>query len=344
MIRVEGLRYAVGDFGLRGIDLEIPSGEYFVLLGPPGSGKTVLMECLCGLARVQSGRIRIGDRDVTNLEPRERGIGYVPQDYALFPHRSVAWNIEFGLRASGLTRKDRERRTLEMAGWLDIPHLLSRGIAGLSGGEKQRVALARALAIRPEVLLLDEPVNALDERMRESVCLELKRLQRETKTTAIHVCHDFEEARLVADRIGVMRGGELVQAGAPEELFTAPRDAQLAWFLRVGSVLSGVAEGGCIRIDGGEVCAKNAAEGAVELTIRADEIIVTDETPEPPADNVLEGTVVLVSPRGPFTRVDVEIAPGTRLQANLPRTIPAPAMGARVWVSFPASAVHVFGA
>jgi ABC-type Fe3+/spermidine/putrescine transport system ATPase subunit len=176
---------------------------------------------------------------------------------------------------------------------------------------------------------------------RESVCLELKRLQRETGTTAIHVCHDFEEARLVADRIGVMRSGELVQAGEPEELFTRPRDTELARFLRVGSILPGVGEGGRIRIEGGELLAEASVEGPVELLIRADDVLVGGDVS---GDNVLEGTAVFVSPRGPYTRVEVQIAPGTRLQANLPRTVPAPAEGARVRAAFPASAVHVFGA
>ena len=348
MIRTEALACRVGDFRLREVDLEVARGEYFVLLGPPGSGKTVLLECLCGLQRVQSGRILIGGADATLLEPRRRGIGYVPQDYALFPHRSVAGNVAFGLEAMGLEKAERGRRIDETAGRLAIRHLLARCVAGLSGGEKQRVALARALAVAPRVLLLDEPVSALDENTREAVCLELKRLQRGTGTTAVHVCHNFEEARLVADRIGVMRDGVLVQSGTPEELFARPRDAEMARFLRVGSLLEGAAEtageGALVRIGPLALRADAPAAGPVLIAVRADEVLVTAGPPEGGGPNVLEGTAALVSPRGVFARVDVEVAPGIRLTAHLPKPSPLPAPGGRVWVKIPPSAIHVFKA
>ncbi len=343
MIRAEAVACRAGEFRLKGIGLEVGRGEYFVLLGPPGSGKTVFLECLCGLQRVLSGRIEVGGEDVTGLEPRRRGMGYVPQDYALFPHRTVAQNIAFGL-APG---PERARRTEETAGKLGIRHLLPRRIPGLSGGERQRVALARALAIAPRVLLLDEPLSALDETTREAVCLELKRLQRETGTTTVHVCHSLDEARLVADRMGVMRDGALVQAGTPEELFARPRDAELARFLRVGGILEGTAEpeggGARIRVGAAEFRSDAPASGLVSFMVRAEEILVTEASPgEWP--NVLEGRVVLVSPRGAFARVDVEIAPGAALTAHLPKPFSLPAPGARVWVKFPPSAVHLFKA
>jgi ABC-type sugar transport system ATPase subunit len=235
MIRVEALKFSVGEFCLGGISLELAQGEYFVLLGSPGSGKSLFLGCLCGLNRVDSGRIIIAGRDVTNLEPCERGIGYVPQDYALFPHLSVAQNIGFGLRARGLPRAEMTRKTDAVADQLGIRHLLRRSIAGLSGGEKQRVALARALVVEPQVLLLDEPVSALDEALRETICLELRRVQRETGTTTIHVCHNFEETRIVAHRTGLLRKGRLVQVGTPEDIFARPVDAEAARFLRVGN-------------------------------------------------------------------------------------------------------------
>jgi len=346
LIRAAGVSCRVGGFRLKGVDLEVGRGEYFVLLGPPGSGKTVFLECLCGLQRVESGRIEIGGADVTDLEPRRRRIGYVPQDYALFPHRSVAQNIAFGLSAAGLDRPERERRAGEAADRVGIRHLLPRGIRGLSGGEKQRVALARALAVSPEVLLLDEPVSALDETTREAVCLELKRLQRETGTTTVHVCHNFEEARLVADRLGVMREGAVVQAGPQEELFTRPRDGELARFLRVGSVLEGTAEpvgeGSRLRAGPLEIRAEAPASGPVSFTVRAGEIAVSAAPPAPGTGNVLEGKAVLVSPRGVFARVDVEVAAGIRLMAYLPRPYSLPEPGARAWAVFPPSAVHIF--
>jgi ABC-type sugar transport system ATPase subunit len=346
MIRVKAAECQVGDFRLRGIDLDVGRGEYFVLLGPPGSGKTVFLECLCGLQKLRSGRIEIGGEDVTRLEPRRRGIGYVPQDYALFPHRSVAQNIAFGLIAAKVPAPERERRVDEAAGRLGIRHLLPRRISGLSGGEKQRVALARALAVAPRVLLLDEPVSALDEATRESVCLELRRLQRATGTCTIHVCHSFEEARLVGDRLGVMRDGALVQTGPPEELFARPKDAELARFLRVGSLIEGTAEArgaGClVRVGPLEILSETAAEGRVSMAIQADEVVLLPGPPEPGASNVLEGKVVLASPRGAFARVDVEAGPGLLITAHLPKPYVLPAPEARVWLRFPPSAVRVF--
>lgn len=347
MIRVTAASCRRGGFQLREVSLEVGRGEYFVLLGPPGAGKTVFLECLCGLQKLQSGRIEIGGEDVTGREPRLRGIGYVPQDYALFPHRTVAENIAFGLAAANRSRPEREPRVLEAADRLGIRSLLPRRIQGLSGGEKQRVALARALAVSPRVLLLDEPVSALDEATREAVCLELRRLQRDTGTCTIHVCHNFEEARLVGDRLGVMRDGALVQTGAPEELFSRPRDAEMARFLRVGSLVEGTAEprgAGClVRVGSLEMSSEFPGEGKVFVSIPPEEISLFGDGSEAAASgNVLEGRVVLAFPRGAFARVDVEIGPGLRLTAHLPKPWTLPPPEARVKLAFPPSAVRVF--
>jgi len=343
MIRVQGAECRVGGFRLKGIDLEVAKGEYFVLLGPPGSGKTVFLECLCGLQRLRSGRIEIGGEDVTLLEPRRRGIGYVPQDYALFPHRSVAQNIAFGLVARKVPSSERDRRVDEAAGRLGIRHLLAREIAGLSGGEKQRVALARALAVEPRVLLLDEPVSALDEATRESVCLELRRIQRGSGASLIHVCHNFEEARLVGDRLGVMRDGALVQTGTSEDLFSRPKDAEMARFLRAGNLFEGTAAaGGLVRVGPLEIRSEVAAEGRVAVSIPPDEIVLSSGPAGAGEANVLEGKVVLASPRGAFARVDVEAGPGLRITVHLPKPYALPALEARVTLRFPPSAVRVF--
>ncbi|RKY03149.1 hypothetical protein DRP77_06765, partial [Candidatus Poribacteria bacterium] len=188
MIRVERLNAQAGEFRLKDIDLEIGKGEYFVLLGPTGAGKTFLIECICGLRRIESGRILINGRDVTHLEPAERNLGYVPQDYALFPTMTVFENIAFGLKVRRASNV--EERVLKVAEMLRITHLLDRYPQGLSGGEKQRVALGRALVIEPDALLLDEPLSALDPATAETLCRELKRVQRETGVTTIHVCHN----------------------------------------------------------------------------------------------------------------------------------------------------------
>jgi ABC-type sugar transport system ATPase subunit len=225
------------------LSLDIAKGEYFVLLGPPGSGKTIFLECLCGLKKIESGRIYIDEREVTRLEPRTRGIGYVPQDYALFPHLSVEQNIAFGLRAHGHT----EAKVTQTADLLGIRHLLSRRIDGLSGGEKQRVALARALVLKPKILLLDEPVCALDEVTRQEVCGQLLEIQRQLGLTTVHVSHNLEEAFSVADRAAILHQGVLQQVGSLDKLLRKPNSEFVASFMRCENILDAEVTGQGIR-------------------------------------------------------------------------------------------------
>jgi len=232
MIRTEEIYFRIGTFQLQRLSIKIAKGEYFVLLGPPGSGKTVFLECLCGLKKILSGRIYIDGHQVTHLEPRARGIGYVPQDYALFPHLTVEQNITFGLRVHGYQHKETQTKVAETAELLGIRHLLGRGVGGLSGGEKQRVALARALVLQPKILLLDEPVCALDEVTRQEVCIQLLDIQRRLGLTTIHVSHNLEEAFTVADRAAILNEGILQQAGPLDELLAKPNSKFVARFMR----------------------------------------------------------------------------------------------------------------
>lgn len=242
MIRTEEISFRIGTFQLQRLSINMAKGEYFVLLGPPGSGKTIFLECLCGLKKIESGRIYIDGREVTALEPRARGIGYVPQDYALFPHLSVERNIAFGLRAHGYQRRQTEAKVIETVDLLGIRHLLSRRIDGLSGGEKQRVAVARALVLQPKILLLDEPVCALDEVTREEVCAQLLRVQRRLGLTTIHVSHNLEEAFSVADRAAILNQGILQQVGPLDELLHKPNSKFVARFMRCEKRLSSEAD------------------------------------------------------------------------------------------------------
>ena len=232
MIRTDEISFSIGTFELQRLSINIAKGEYFILLGPPGSGKTIFLECLCGLKKIASGRIYIDEHDVTNIEPRARGIGYVPQDYALFPHLSVEQNIAFGLRIRGCQGKETQTKIIETTEMLDIQRLLPRRIHGLSGGEKQRVALARALALQPKVLLLDEPVCALDEVTRQEVCSQLLGIQRRLGLTTIHVSHNLEEAFTVADRAAILNDGVLQQVGHLDELVNKPNSDFVARFMR----------------------------------------------------------------------------------------------------------------
>jgi ABC-type Fe3+/spermidine/putrescine transport system ATPase subunit len=232
MIRTEEIYFRIGTFQLQRLSIDIAKGEYFILLGPPGSGKTIFLECLCGLKKIHSGRIYIDGRQVTYLEPRARGIGYVPQDYALFPHLSVEQNIAFGLHVHGYQHKQTQAKVAKTAELLDIRWLLSRRIHGLSGGEKQRVALARALVLQPKILLLDEPVCALDEVTRQEVCVQLLDIQRRLGLTTIHVSHNLEEAFTVADRAAILNEGMLQQVGPLDEMLRKPNSKFIARFMR----------------------------------------------------------------------------------------------------------------
>ncbi len=238
MIRTEEISFHIGTFELQRLSINIAKGEYFILLGPPGSGKTVFLECLCGLKKIDSGRIYIDERDITNIEPRARGIGYVPQDYALFPHLSVEQNIAFGLRVHGYKQKEIESKISATAELLDIRRLLSRSVHGLSGGEKQRVSLARVLVLQPKILLLDEPVCALDEVTRQEVCAQLLSIQRRLSLTTIHVSHNLEEAFTVADRAAILNDGVLQQVGRLDEMVGKPKNDFVARFMRHEKYLS----------------------------------------------------------------------------------------------------------
>ncbi len=217
MIQIENLIIELPGFRLAIERLEVSRGEYFVLLGPSGVGKTLLIHAIAGFIKPKSGRIVVDGTDVTHVPPEQRGIAIVPQNYALFPHMTVFDNIAYGLRARGLPRHVIEERVHRIAQILEIEGLLDRYPHQLSGGEQQRVALARALVIEPKLLLLDEPLSALDPRLRASSRRFLKDLHRRLRFTAIHVTHSLSEALYLADRIGYMERGTLVLVSTPIE-------------------------------------------------------------------------------------------------------------------------------
>jgi len=279
MIRIDRLNFSIDDFALRDVTVHIRRGEYFVFLGKPGSGKTLLLECLAGLRRLSSGAIEIDGRRVEHVEPRGRGVGYVPQDYALFSKRTVRGNIEFALRIQRSDRRRMEATTHELADMLGIRHLLGRSIEGLSGGERQRVALARALAAGPKILLLDEPVSALDDETRDGILFELRKIQRQTRTTTIHVCHNLDEMRAVADRVGILREGKLIQVGNPEEIRRSPADPDVAGLLGLGTILSATAtlhdNGSRLQFADFALNSDQPAEGEVRVLLRAERMRLT---------------------------------------------------------------------
>ena len=210
-LKIDSLSLDAGSFYVKEINLEIGRGEYFVIMGPTGSGKSLLLKSICGLQPIKKGTIFIAGRDVTPLPPRDRDIGYVPQNSNLFPNMNVKKNIQFPLDVRGIKGVESDKRVLEIAEILKINHLLDRGTHHLSGGERQKATLARALVANPALLILDEPVSAVDEPTRREICNDLVTIQKKLQMTTIHVCHSAEETGSVADRVGIMQSGSLKQ-------------------------------------------------------------------------------------------------------------------------------------
>lgn len=278
MIEVRDLSLKLGSFEIRDLKLEVSEGEYLVVMGPSGSGKTVLLQSLLGIIKPLRGRVFVDGRDVTDAPPESRGLSYVPQDYALFPHMSVFDNIAYGLRVRGLSKREVTERVKEIAGIMEISNLLNRKPVTLSGGEKQRVALARGLVVNPKGLLLDEPLSALHRGMREDLQAFLKKLHGELGFTAIHVTHDHVEAAYLGDRIAVMIDGKILGIGKLEELLRNPADERVAEVLCCENLLRGYAikKGELTSVRIGEIELKSAypAEGEVLVLIRPEEVYI----------------------------------------------------------------------
>jgi ABC-type Fe3+/spermidine/putrescine transport system ATPase subunit len=299
-LELRGLCLSLGDFALQGVDLDCAPGEYHVLIGPTGCGKTSLVKCLLGLHRAEAGRLLLGNDDVGHAPPEARRMGYLPQNYALFPHMNVERNIRFGIeaRSRGAAAGDIFERLVDL---LRIRPLLQRSVGQLSGGERQKVALARALGAKPELILLDEPFSSLDEGSRRRLWLELRQVFAELGTTAIHITHSLEEASAMGDRISVMLDGRIVQTGQGREVLEHPASPAVAAFLGYRNLYPGRVRA---RSRGSELelgpltlrCARRLPDGqAVQVCLRPQDLrIVDDERPLAPAiaDNVFEGRLL----------------------------------------------------
>jgi putative spermidine/putrescine transport system ATP-binding protein len=237
-IRLRGLVKRYGDLAaVDGIDLDVARGEFFTLLGPSGSGKTTTLRMIAGFELPDAGTVELAGTDVSRLPPFERDVNTVFQDYALFPHLSVADNVAYGLRVRKVPHQERRRRVDEALEMVRLPGLGGRRPAQLSGGQRQRVALARAIVNRPQVLLLDEPLGALDLKLRQEMQVELKRIQQEVGITFVYVTHDQEEALTMSDRLAVFNDGRIEQVGAPAEVYERPGSEFIAGFVGVSNVL-----------------------------------------------------------------------------------------------------------
>jgi putative spermidine/putrescine transport system ATP-binding protein len=288
-IRLSGVRRVYGAVvAVAGIDLDIAPGEFFTMLGPSGSGKTTTLRVIAGFERPDAGRVELQGVDVTRVAPSQRAVNTVFQDYALFPHMTVAENIEYGLRVKGMSRRERRRRAQEVLERVRLPDLGDRKPVQLSGGQRQRVALARAIVNRPPVLLLDEPLGALDLKLRQEMQIFLKELQRELAITFVYVTHDQEEALSMSDRMAVFNEGQIEQVGSPAEVYEHPQSEFVADFVGVVNVFE---------------------RDGLRLTIRPEKIRMTDES----AGEGEAGTVREVVYVGMVTRYVVDLDRGGEL-------------------------------
>ena len=321
LLRVEGLRVRYGAVtALDGVDLTISAGEMFVLLGGSGSGKTTLLRALAGFVKPEAGRIVLDGQDLAALPPYKRPVNTMFQSYALFPHMSVADNVAFGLRQLGMNRADITARVAEMLDLVALSGFARRRPHKLSGGQQQRVALARSLAPRPKLLLLDEPLSALDRNLREQTRSELLRVQRQLGITFILVTHDQEEALTMATRIGLMRDGSLAQTGTPEEVYERPASRFVAEFLGAANILTAtVRDGGALDVPGVpaplHIAMPSPASGTVLVAIRPERLHITPG-PAAPAANTAPGVVTETAYWGETTMYTVRLPNGTLLRAT----------------------------
>ncbi len=283
------------------LDLDIASGEFFSMLGPSGSGKTTVLRLIAGFETVSSGTISIDGEDITTLAPFDRTVNTVFQDYALFPHMTIQENVEYGLRTRKVPKPERAAQAAQAIDRVKLSHLAGRLPHQLSGGQRQRIALARALVLRPKVLLLDEPLGALDKQLREEMQVELKSIQREAGITFIFVTHDQEEAMRMSDRIAVFNAGRIEQLGTPHEVYEKPATAFVAGFLGVSNLMSGEKA--------------QAVVGRTDLVnIRPERIRLVGPGAKPGKDEMaISGVIIEVAYTGANTIYIVETAGGVRL-------------------------------
>jgi len=314
MLEIKDLCTQLGSFFLKDINLEVQDGEYFVLLGPTGSGKSVLLESIAGLKSVSNGQVSINGRDVTSLNLEKRNIGFAYQDYALYRHLSVRDNISFGLMWRWKTRQEIKKAVDRAVELLGIEDLLRKRPMDLSGGESQKICLARAVAIKPDLLLLDEPLNAIDPESKEATERELKELHHRLKLTTIHVTHDFEEAISLGHRIAVIMGGRIIQVGTPNQIFRRPDSEQVARFLMVRNIFEGrmmdSSDGKSIFLtDGANLAVVTTLQGERHATIRPEDIQVSKDLLDVKDVNTLPGTITRITDRGPLVYITINVPP-----------------------------------
>jgi len=337
------------DVAVDGIDVDMPPGEFFTLVGPSGCGKTTTLRMIAGFERPTSGRILLDGVDVAHTPPHRRNVNTVFQSYALFPHLTVADNVAFGLKYKRLSKEERRRLVAEMLERVRLTGFEQRKPDKLSGGQQQRVALARALILRPRVLLLDEPLAALDARLRKDLQVELKTLQNELGVTFVFVTHDQEEALTMSDRIAVMNNGRVEQAGQPQAVYDEPATLFVADFLGVSNLITAEATGpdgnGCMLVVGERRLRAEAgatsARGEVKAMVRPERVRVEPQGTE--GDNRLPGLVEHIVFLGSFRELRVRVVGGALVKVVTPNDGNAIELeqGTPVTLNLPPDAIRV---
>ncbi|WP_375389521.1 ABC transporter ATP-binding protein [uncultured Amnibacterium sp.] len=353
-VTLDGVSKLYGkSWAVKSLDLEIAAGEFISLLGPSGCGKTTTLRMIGGFELPDEGDVSIGGIAMGTTPPFRRPVNTVFQSYALFPHMSVAKNVAYGLRYAKVPKADVPTRVTEALGMVRMQHLASRMPAQLSGGQQQRIALARALVNRPSVLLLDEPMSALDRKLREEMQIELKLLQQQLHTTFVFVTHDQEEAMTMSDRIAVMSGGRIEQIGSPADVYDHPASAYVAGFIGQQNFFEGTVTGGdagaaAVTIADGSVRSTRsgaiAAGGAATVAVRPESVTVV-EGAAPDEPNAVTATLMSVSRLGSYLQVVTITGSGQKVMARVPWGVGVSAtIGTVVTCRWPADAPLVYPA
>ncbi len=349
MLDIKNLTADLGEFSLKGVDLHVDKGEYSVILGPTGTGKTILLEVIAGVYPVDGGSIHVNGQDITGLPPKDRSVSMVYQDYMLFPHLTIEENIRFGLEAENYPEEEISKRVDRFVDLLDISDILHRYSRTLSGGERQRATLARGLVMGPDVLLLDEPVSALDVPSQEKIIKELKKIRRETDVTIMHVTHSREEAIRLGDRIAVMNDGKIVQVGKSNQVFKKPISEFVADFVGIENVFEGKSrvDNEIARVELGdrngiEVVSVSKKKGDVKVCIRPEEIILSRDPIDSSGRNTFEGKIIGLSERESTVQVKIDI--GVDLIVTITKKSYSDmdlSLGDEIYLAFKATAVHL---
>jgi len=318
-LELEAVRVWIGNHEiLKGVDLNVAKGECLALLGPSGCGKTTTLRVIAGFTKAQQGQVRVAGRNVADTPPNKRNVGLVFQDYALFPHMTIAENVGYGLRMRGLPKAEISVRVNDALAMVQLEHVAARFPANLSGGQRQRVALARALVIKPDILLLDEPLGALDRKLRDQMQVELKQLQRRSGITTIIVTHDQEEALSLADRVAVMFNGAIREIGTPEVLYETPRSRAVMDFLGTSNiVLANLATPGIMVLPNGVQLARPQALAntgtTATLGIRPEHVQLVAGTA---STDTMTADLIECVYKGGLVEVHGRLADGSAIQIN----------------------------